>query len=86
MVVFGGIHDRDISGFQGLARGLETIVQLLGDAKSAGACPGVFSRQRTGKISAVVGTLDAPPPKTRILNLSLDGASVLAHRTRSAAV
>jgi hypothetical protein len=38
-VVLGGIHDRDISSFQRLARGVETIVQLLCDAETAGACP-----------------------------------------------
>jgi hypothetical protein len=48
-VVFGGIHDRDVSSFQRLASGLETIVQLMGDAKSAGACPCAFSWRWVGK-------------------------------------
>jgi hypothetical protein len=37
VVVFGGVYDRDIAGFERLARGLKTIVQLLGDAKSSGS-------------------------------------------------
>ena len=45
VVVFGGVHDPNISGFQRLARRLEPVVQLLGNAKSAGACPCVFSWQ-----------------------------------------
>jgi hypothetical protein len=42
-VVFSSTHDRDVSSFQRLASGFETIVQLMGDAKLAGACPFVFS-------------------------------------------
>jgi hypothetical protein len=37
VVVFGGVYNRDIPGFQGLARGLKTAVQLLGNAKSSGS-------------------------------------------------
>jgi hypothetical protein len=39
VVVFRSIYNRDIPSLQTLARGLETVVQLLGDAKSAGTCP-----------------------------------------------
>jgi hypothetical protein len=43
VVVFGNIHDRDVPSCQRLASGFETIVQLMGDAKLAGACLCVFS-------------------------------------------
>jgi len=39
VVVFGGVHDCDIAGVEMLARGLETVVQLLGEAKSSGSYP-----------------------------------------------
>ncbi len=37
VVVFGGVYNGDVSGLKRLPRGLETVVQLLGDAKSARA-------------------------------------------------
>jgi hypothetical protein len=40
VVVFGGVYDRDISGFERFARVLKTIVQLLGDAKPSGSYHG----------------------------------------------
>jgi len=40
VVIFGGVYDRDISGFERLARGLKPIIQLLGDAKSSGSYHG----------------------------------------------
>jgi hypothetical protein len=47
VVVFGGVNDRDITGFQTLSRGIEPVVQLLGDAQSSGSYPrvGGFSWQ-----------------------------------------
>ena len=49
VVVFGGVNDRDIAGFQRLARGIKTVVQLLGDAQSSGSYPRVgFSWQYSG--------------------------------------
>ena len=46
VVVFGGVNNRDIAGFQRLARGIKPVVQLLGDAQSSGSYPRAgFSRQ-----------------------------------------
>ena len=46
----------------------------------------MFSLERTGIADDhVAANSDAPPPNTTILNLSLVGASVLAHRARSLA-
>jgi hypothetical protein len=39
VVIFGGVDDRDISGFERFARSLKTIVHLLGDTKSSGSYP-----------------------------------------------
>ena len=39
VVVFGGVNNRDIAGFQRLARGIKPVVQLLGDAQSSGSYP-----------------------------------------------
>ena len=39
VVVFGGVNDRDITGFQTLSRGIKPVVQLLGDAQSSGSYP-----------------------------------------------
>jgi hypothetical protein len=85
VVIFGGVDDRDISGFERFARSLKPIVHLLGDTESSGSYPQACSasgRAEEGS-HAIMMLWDAPPPRTRTLYLSLDGgASVLAHRTR----
>jgi hypothetical protein len=41
VVVFGGVNNRDITGFQRPARGIKPVVQLLGDTQSSGSYPRV---------------------------------------------
>jgi hypothetical protein len=88
VVVFCSVYDGDVSSMKRFSCVLETVVQLLGDAKSAGAFfRAGFSLEYTGiAYNHVAANSDAPPPRTTILNLSLVGASVLSHRVWSIAI